>query len=160
MHIGIDLGGTKTECIIIDQNGKETNLIKGANSIWLNEKPLKKDIEEKLNRKIYFENDANCFALSEAFDGAGNKHNIVFGVIIGTGVGGSLVINKKTTGDMVVSEVLDMDCSTIHFFIKPYRFCKLNEYIKVEEIKEEKPAKVYKFKSAKEVQRYQLSKHK
>ncbi|MDC0163476.1 ROK family protein [Candidatus Pelagibacter sp.] len=142
MHIGIDLGGTKTECIIIDQNGKEierirkdtpknyngtlkivcdlvdylenkyknkcsigigtpgslskeTNLIKGANSIWLNEKPLKKDIEEKLNRKIYFENDANCFALSEAFDGAGNKHNIVFGVIIGTGVGGSLVINKK-----------------------------------------------------------------
>jgi fructokinase len=142
MYIGIDLGGTKTECIIIDQNGKEierirkdtpknyngtlkivfdlvdylenkyknkcsigigtpgslskeTNLIKGANSIWLNEKPLKKDIEEKLNRKIYFENDANCFALSEAFDGAGNKHNIVFGVIIGTGVGGSLVINKK-----------------------------------------------------------------
>ncbi len=71
-----------------------------------------------------------------------------------------LVTNKKTTGDMVVSEVLNMDCSTIHFFIKPYKFCKINEYIKVEEIKEEKPAKVYKFKSAKEVQKYQLSKHK
>ena len=71
-----------------------------------------------------------------------------------------LVTNKKTTGDMVVSEVLDMDCSTIYFFTKPYRFCKLKEYTEVEEIKEEKPVKVYKFKSAKEVQKYQLSKHK
>ena len=71
-----------------------------------------------------------------------------------------LITNEKTTGDMVASEVLDMDCSTIHFFIRPYKFCKVNEYIKVEEIKEEKPVKVYKFKSAKEVQKYQLSKHK
>ena len=142
MHIGIDLGGTKTESIIIDTNGKEierlrkdtpknynqtleiifdfvnylegkykkkcsvgigtpgalskeTNFIKGSNSTWLNGKPLKNDIEKKLNRKIYFENDANCFALSEAFDGEGSKYDIVFGVIIGTGVGGGLVINKR-----------------------------------------------------------------
>ena len=142
MHIGIDLGGTKTESIIIDQNGKEierlrkdtpknyngtldtvcelvthlekkhqkkcsvgvgspgalskeTHCIKGGNSTWINGRPLKKDIELRLNRKIFFENDANCFALSEAFDGSGSKHEIVFGVIIGTGVGGGLVINKK-----------------------------------------------------------------
>ena len=142
MHIGIDLGGTKTESIIIDQNGKEierlrkdtpknyngtldtvcelvtyletkhqkkcsvgvgspgalskeTDCIKGGNSTWINGRPLKKDIELRLNRKIFFENDANCFALSEAFDGSGSKHEIVFGVIIGTGVGGGLVINKK-----------------------------------------------------------------
>ena len=142
MHIGIDLGGTKTESIIIDENGKEierlrkdtpknyngtlntvcelvnyleskykknctvgigspgalskeTNCIKGGNSTWLNDRPLKKDVELRLNRKILLENDANCFALSESFDGAGNNHEIVFGVIIGTGVGGGLVINNK-----------------------------------------------------------------
>ena len=142
MHIGIDLGGTKTESIILDENGKEierlrketpknyngtldticelvkyleekyktkcsvgvgtpgalskeTDCIKGGNSTWLNGRPLKKDIELRLNRKIFFENDANCFALSEAYDGAGSKHEIVFGVIIGTGVGGGLVIDKK-----------------------------------------------------------------
>ena len=118
MHIGIDLGGTKTESIIIDENGKElerirrttpknyngtldtvcelvnyledkykkscsvgvgspgalskeTNCIKGGNSTWLNDRPLKKDIELRLNRKIFLENDANCFALSESIDGAG-----------------------------------------------------------------------------------------
>ena len=142
MYIGIDLGGTKTESIILDENGKEverlrketpknyngtldticglvkyleekyktkcsvgvgtpgalskeTDCIKGGNSTWLNGRPLKKDIELRLNRKIFFENDANCFALSEAYDGAGSKHEIVFGVIIGTGVGGGLVIDKK-----------------------------------------------------------------
>ena len=124
MHIGIDLGGTKTESIIIDENGKEierlrkdtpknyngtldtvcelvkyledkhqkkcsvgvgspgalskeTDCIKGGNSTWLNGRPLKKDIELRLNRKIFFENDANCFALSEAYDGSGSKHEIV-----------------------------------------------------------------------------------
>ena len=142
MHIGVDLGGTKTECIIIDQKGKEierlrketpknyygtletvcelvnffekkykvecsvgigtpgalskeTNCIKGGNSTWINDRPLKKDIELRLNRSIFFENDANCFALSESYDGAGVEHEIVFGVIIGTGVGGGLVINNK-----------------------------------------------------------------
>ncbi len=142
MYIGVDLGGTKTECILIDDDGneierlrkktpknyngtidnicelitfleekynkeykigigtpgalsKETQCIKGGNSTWLNGRPLKKDLELRLNRKIFFENDANCFALSEALDGEGSSYDIVFGVILGTGVGGGLVVNKK-----------------------------------------------------------------
>ena len=142
MKIGIDLGGTKTESILIDNHGEEkfrkriiteknyegtlqgittlvneieynfkkaesigigmpgivskyTSLVKNANSIWLNGKPLKKDLEKIFNRKVNIENDANCFALSEAVDGAGKDFNVIFGVIIGTGTGGGLVINKK-----------------------------------------------------------------
>ena len=72
-----------------------SSLVKNANSIWLNGKPLKKDLENKLTRKIYLENDANCFTLSEAVDGAGKNFNVVFGVIIGTGTGGGIVVNKK-----------------------------------------------------------------
>ena len=142
MKIGIDLGGTKTEGILIDSNGKELNrkrikteknykgtingivsivkdfenefgncssigigmpgavsldsaLVKNANAIWLNNQPLKKDLELELNRSINLENDANCFALSEAVDGAGKDVKVVFGVIIGTGVGGGLIYNRK-----------------------------------------------------------------
>ena len=142
MKIGIDLGGTKTEGILIDSDGNELKrerikteknydgtikgilsivknfeqsfgnvnsigigmpgaisadsaLIKNANSIWLNGKPLKKDLEKILNRKINLENDANCFALSEAVDGGGKGYKVVFGVIIGTGVGGGVVIDHK-----------------------------------------------------------------
>jgi fructokinase len=73
----------------------DSALIKNANSIWLNGKPLKKDLENKLQRKINLENDANCFALSEAVDGAGKGHSVVFGVILGTGVGGGIIINQK-----------------------------------------------------------------
>ena len=142
MKIAIDLGGIKTEGILIDSSGKElkrerikteknydgtingilsiiknfenslgviesigigmpgaisadTALIKNANSIWLNGKPLKKDLEKILNRKINLENDANCFALSEAVDGGGKGFKVVFGVIIGTGTGGGIVIDHK-----------------------------------------------------------------
>ena len=142
MYIGIDLGGTKTEVILINENGSEierfrkktpknyngtidlicelvnfvenkhkinckiglgtpgalsieTHCIKGGNSTWLNGRPLKNDLELRLNRIITLENDANCFALSEAFDGAGFDEDIVFGVILGTGVGGGLIVNKK-----------------------------------------------------------------
>ena len=142
MKIGIDLGGTKTEAILISDSGKEifkkrikteknyegtlrgikllineiesqfekvdeigigmpgaisidSSLVKNANSIWLNNKPLKKDLESSLNKRIKLENDANCFALSEAVDGAGKDYEVVFGVILGTGVGGGIVINKK-----------------------------------------------------------------
>ena len=142
MKIGIDLGGTKTEGIVLSSKGKElkririkteknysgtikgiisivdnfesefgicesiglgmpgavssdTTLIKNANSIWLNGKPFKKDLETKLNRSINLANDANCFTLSEAMDGAGKDEKIVFGVILGTGVGGGISINKK-----------------------------------------------------------------
>ena len=142
MKIGIDLGGTKTEGILIDNSGKELSrnrikteknydgtiqgiisivkkfennfgnsesvgigmpgavssdsaLVKNANSIWLNGKPFKKDLEKELSRNVNLENDANCFALSEAVDGAGKGHSVVFGVIIGTGTGGGIVVNHK-----------------------------------------------------------------
>ena len=142
MKIGIDLGGTKTEGILINHEGKELRrkriiteknyegtingiislvkefesdfgnsesigigmpgavsadsaLVKNANSIWLNGKPLKKDLEQILSRKINLENDANCFALSEAVDGAGKDKKVVFGVIIGTGTGGGIIIERK-----------------------------------------------------------------
>ena len=142
MKIGIDLGGTKTEGILIDDSGKELSrtrikteknydgtikgiisivkkfendfgdsksigigmpgavsqdsaLVKNANSIWLNGKPFKTDLQKELNKNINLENDANCFTLSEAVDGAGKGHAVVFGVIIGTGTGGGIAINQK-----------------------------------------------------------------
>ncbi len=142
MKIGIDLGGTKTESILINKDGSEifrkrikteknyngtiqgvvslvqeieskykkidsvgigmpgivskyTSLVKNANSVWLNDKPLKIDLDKILKKNVKIENDANCFALSEAVDGAGKDCNMVFGVIIGTGTGGGIVFNKK-----------------------------------------------------------------
>ena len=73
----------------------KTNLVRNANSTWLIGKPLKQDLEKILKRNVLIENDANCFAISEAFDGAGNTANTVFGVILGTGVGAGIVIGKK-----------------------------------------------------------------
>ena len=143
MHkIGIDLGGTKIEGILVDEkfnlierkriethqeNGydsivksitslvselksktnvdtsvgvctpgiSDTNsgLIKNSNTQCLIGMPLKIDIEKRLGHKIFMENDANCFALAESSLGAGKGYNIVFGVILGTGVGGGIVIN-------------------------------------------------------------------
>ena len=142
MKIGIDLGGTKTEAILIDDSGRElfrkrikteknyhgtldgikslideienkfqtvdhigigmpgavsvdSTLVKNANSIWLNNRPIKKDLEISLRKQINLENDANCFALSEAIDGAGKDFDVVFGVILGTGVGGGIIVSKK-----------------------------------------------------------------
>ena len=142
MRIGIDLGGTKTEAILLDYNGKklfskriptiknyegtikglinlikeielnftkidsigvgmpgaistETSLIKSANSVWMNGKPFKADLEKILKKNVKIENDANCFSLSEAVDGAGKNHKIVYGVILGTGTGSGIVINQK-----------------------------------------------------------------
>ena len=72
-----------------------TGLVKNANSTWLIGRPLKQDLEEALSREIKIENDANCFALSEAADGAGKGGEVVFGVILGTGVGGGIVVHGK-----------------------------------------------------------------
>ena len=72
-----------------------TGLVKNANSTWLIGKPLKQDLERALGRSVRLENDANCFALSEATDGAGKGEEVVFGVILGTGVGGGIVVNGK-----------------------------------------------------------------
>lgn len=144
MHIGIDLGGTKTEIICLNSdNGKElyrhrvpsarddyaatvksiaelvqtaektlgqkgsvgvgipgtvssvTGKVKNANMTWLNGNPLDKDLETALARPVKVENDANCFAVSEAVDGAGQGKKTVFGVIIGTGCGAGVVINGQ-----------------------------------------------------------------
>jgi len=142
--IGIDLGGTKIEGILLDENfneitrkristnqdqgydsilksissliqdlhtksnsdasigictpgiiSKNTGLIKNSNTQCLIGKPLKNDLENILEQKISMENDANCFALAEATLGAGKNFDLVFGVIMGTGVGGGVIIRKK-----------------------------------------------------------------
>ena len=146
VRIGIDLGGTKTEIIAIDDDGGErlrrreptphndydailtlvaslvadaekacgvragegrvgigtpgslsraTGLLRGSNSVCLNGMPVKRDLEARLGRTIAMANDANCFALSEATDGAGRAAGVVFGVILGTGVGGGIVVNGR-----------------------------------------------------------------
>lgn len=144
LRIGIDLGGTKTEGILMDAQGNildrvryatpreqgydaivsniivlvrsleskantacpvgigtpgalssVNGMLKNSNTTCMNGKPLKQDIEAMLGREIRMENDANCFALSEAVDGAGKQHNMVFGVIMGTGVGGGIVFGKQ-----------------------------------------------------------------
>ncbi|GBE07435.1 MAG TPA: ROK family protein [Gammaproteobacteria bacterium] len=78
-----------------------TGLMKNSNTICLNGRPLLKDLEHHLAREIRLANDANCFALSEAKDGAGTNYASVFGIIMGTGVGGGIVINNRLhTGSM------------------------------------------------------------
>jgi fructokinase len=72
-----------------------TGLVKNANSTWLNGRPLAEDLPRRLGRSVRFENDANCFALSEATDGAAADVDLVFGVIIGTGTGGGVVVRGQ-----------------------------------------------------------------
>ena len=74
---------------------KITGLVKNANSTWLNGKPLDKDLESLLKRPIRLANDANCLTWSEFVNGAAHGHANVFGVILGSGVGGGLVINHQ-----------------------------------------------------------------
>ncbi|HEV8256371.1 MAG TPA: ROK family protein [Casimicrobiaceae bacterium] len=71
---------------------RATGLLRGSNSVCLNGKPIKADLEALLGREVRITNDANCFALSEATDGAAAGAEIVFGVILGTGVGGGIVV--------------------------------------------------------------------
>ena len=72
-----------------------TGLVKNANSTWLNGRPLREDLSGRLQREVRLANDANCFALSEAVDGAAAGQPIVFGVIVGTGTGGAVVVNGQ-----------------------------------------------------------------
>jgi fructokinase len=143
MRIGVDLGGTKIEGIVLDAGGEElarrrvstpredyegtleavatlvrelekkvgrkatvgvgtpgaispaTGLIKNANSTWLNGRALREDLEGLLEQEVRIANDANCFTLSEATDGAGAGARVVFGVIVGTGTGGGIVVGGK-----------------------------------------------------------------
>jgi len=70
-------------------------LVKNANSTWLIGRPLGRDLETRLSRDVRLMNDANCFAISEAADGAGVGADVVFGVILGTGVGGGIVVHGR-----------------------------------------------------------------
>jgi len=151
MRIGIDLGGTKIEGIVLNMQGHEvarmriptpagdyiatieaiaqvveelerqagitgrnipigvgipgtrspaTSLIKNANSTCLIGKPLDADLAQALSRPVRLANDANCFTVSEATDGAGAGSKIVFGVILGTGVGGGIAFDGKIIGGL------------------------------------------------------------
>src|SRR5438552_4863287 len=73
-----------------------TGRMRNANSVWLNDKPFHEDLTQALGRPIRMENDANCFALSEAVDGAGAGVPVVFGAILGTGCGGGVVVRGRT----------------------------------------------------------------
>ena len=73
----------------------DNQLIRNANSTWLNGRPLAADLSTALDREVRTANDADCFALSEATDGAGQDGRVVFGVIAGTGLGGGIVINGQ-----------------------------------------------------------------
>ena len=75
-----------------------SGLIKNANSTWLIGRPLAEDLSRTLGRPVRLANDANCFALSEATDGAGAGAGVVFGVIIGTGTGGGVVVDGRVLG--------------------------------------------------------------
>lgn len=81
-----------------------TGLVKNANSTWLIGRPFDRDLETALGRPVRLANDANCFALSEAVDGAAAGAAIMFGVILGTGVGGGIVVNGRVlTGANAIS---------------------------------------------------------
>ena len=143
MRIGLDLGGSKIEGILLGAGAKElaryrvatprndyaatiaaivdltarlmqgiaagtkigiavpgsisplTGLMQNANSTWLNGRPFDRDLAVALATPVRLANDANCFALSEAIDGAAENARIVFGVILGTGCGGGLVVNGR-----------------------------------------------------------------
>jgi fructokinase len=89
----LELGGRATIGIGMPGSiSRATGLLRGSNSICLNGQPIKRDLEAILRREVRITNDANCFALSEATDGAAAGAEIVFGVILGTGVGGGIVV--------------------------------------------------------------------
>ena len=78
----------------------KTGLLRGSNTVVLNGQPVKQALEARLKREVRIANDANCFALSEAVDGAGTGAAIVFGVILGTGVGGGVVVNGQVVNGL------------------------------------------------------------
>ena len=84
--VGVGIPGTVSQA---------TGRIKNANSTWLNGTTLSEDLSRMLDRPVRLANDANCFALSEATDGAGAGAGVVFGVIIGTGTGGGVVVDRR-----------------------------------------------------------------
>ncbi|RVU30439.1 ROK family protein [Neptunomonas marina] len=95
-HAEQRLGATGTVGIGIPGTiSRDSGIVKNANSTCLIGQPLQQDIEHRLKREVRFANDADCFTLSEATDGAGQNADIVFGVILGTGVGGGITVCKQ-----------------------------------------------------------------
>lgn len=142
MRLGLDIGGTKIEAVIMNEQGevvycqryatsKQTyhtffkqvtqvihtaletistpvtigigipgtvnrdGLVKNSNILVLNQHPFARELEQRLAMPVVITNDANCFTLSEAMDGSGKKHSVVFGVILGTGCGGGICIDNR-----------------------------------------------------------------
>ena len=85
-RVGVGMPGTLS---------RTTGLVKNANSIWLIGRPLQQDLDARLGRSVRLANDANCFAMSEAADGAAAGAPVVFGIILGTGVGGGIVVRGE-----------------------------------------------------------------
>jgi fructokinase len=93
-----ELGTTATVGICLPGALSPSSLVANAYSTPFNGKPLKQDLERLLGRELRFENDANCFALSEASDGAARGARVVFGAILGTGAGGGIVVDGRIVG--------------------------------------------------------------
>ena len=89
--VGIGAPGSAARAI----DARDNRVWQGANSTWINGQPLEADLAAALGREVRVANDANCFTVSEAADGAAAGAQVVFGVIIGTGVGGGLVVDGK-----------------------------------------------------------------
>ena len=94
--IETELGATGTVGVgIPGAPSPDTDLVKNANSVWLIGRPLRADLEARLDRPVRVANDANCFAASEAADGAGSGADVVFGVIVGTGTGAGIAVHGR-----------------------------------------------------------------
>ena len=206
MQIGIDLGATKIEYVLLDNQNKEltrsrvstpknynetiisiiaiikdienknkenlnigichpgatdktTGLIKNAhNSQWLNEKNLIKDLKNKINNNIYLENDANCFCLSEAYDGSASHYETVFGIILGSGCGGGLVINKKIIsgsnglgGEWSLNQMPGLDIPNLKSENKLDFSNRIEGYLSGKSIEKNFKIKIKKYLTAKEI---------
>ena len=92
------LGVDKPVCVGVGMPGcldAQTGLVRGSNTLVLNQQPFQKDVMQALGCEVYLQNDANCLALSEAIDGAASDADVVFAAILGTGCGGGIVVNRQ-----------------------------------------------------------------
>jgi len=91
--LGLARGSSRVGVGTPGSRSRATGLLRGSNSVCMNGKPIADDLAARLGRQVRVSNDANCFALSEATDGAGAGADVVFGVILGTGVGSGIVVH-------------------------------------------------------------------
>ena len=184
MQIGIDVGATKIESVVLEDNGKEhnrtrtacpkeynqiiktvkeindslektynknlpigvchpgihspqTGLVKNApNCFWLEKKPFQQGLRKFLDKEVFCENDANCFALSESIDGSGKNYKVVYGIILGSGAGGGLVVDKKivsgpngVAGEWGHNQLPYLAATKEGLNTKIYRDCEVESFI-------------------------------